>query len=197
MKTIQMKLTATILAIFVVALATLGGLNYWKARGLVYTAAVDEIRTLATNSAGDINDWLEARKAEMTMISLAPVIQSGNMEGIKPFLTNAAKANNFYDAIGYIATNGAFINSAGATGNLADRDYFPRVMKGETVISDPIVAKSTGHLVAVAAIPVKTDGRVTGALYGTIDLEALGKKVAEIKIGKTGYAFMIKNDGIT
>ena len=197
LKSIQTKLTVTILIIFVIAMATLGGLNYWKARQIIVSSLNEEITTMATNSANDVNDWLDTRKAEMIIMAVAPVVQSGNSEAIKPFLANAANANKFYDAIGYIAPNGAFINSTGTTGNLADRDYFPRAMRGETVISDPIIAKSTGHLVAVAAVPVKVDGRVTGVVYGSIDLEGIGKKVAEIKIGKTGYAYMIKGDGVT
>jgi methyl-accepting chemotaxis protein len=192
-----MKLTVIILAIFVVAMAALGGLNYWKARQIIISNLNQEITTLANNSANDVNDWLETRKSEMLIIAVAPVVQSGNLEVIKPFLTNAANANKFYDAIGYIAPNGAFVNSTGTTGSLADRDYFSQAMKGETVISDPIIAKSTGHLVAVAAVPVKVDGRVAGVVYGSIDLEAIGKKVAEIKVGKTGYAYMLKGDGMT
>ncbi len=197
MKSIQMKLTVTVMIIFAVALSVLGGLNYWKARQIIISNLNQEITTLANNSANDVNDWLETRKSEMIVMAVAPVVQNGNLEVIKPFLTNAANANKFYDAIGYIAPNGAFVNSTGATGSLADRDYFSQAMKGETVISDPIIAKSTGHLVAVAAVPVKVDGRVVGVVYGSIDLEAIGKKVAEIKVGKTGYAYMLKGDGVT
>lgn len=196
MKTIQAKLTVTILAIFLVALSTLGGLNYWKARSIITENITKDMVELAVNSVSDVGDWLEARKSEMTMIAVAPVVQSGNQENIFPFLANAAKANNVYDAIGYIAPTGSFINSAGVTGNLADRDYFPRVMKGETVVSDPVLAKSTGHLVTVVAIPVKVDGKVTGALYGTVDMARLTQKVLAIKAGQTGYAMVAQGDGL-
>ena len=197
MKSIQMKLTVTILAIFVVAMATLGGLNYWKARQIIISNLNAEITTLTNNSANDVNDWLETRKSEMLVMAVAPVVQSGNVEAIKPFLVNVANANKFYTTIGYIAPNGAYVNSIGTAGSLADRDYFSRAIKGETVISDPVIAKSTGSLVAVAAIPVKVDGRVTGVVYGSIDLAAIGKKTAEIKVGKTGFAFLLKGDGVT
>ena len=76
MKSIQMKLTVTILAIFAVAMATLGGLNYWKARQIIISNLNQEITTLANNSANDVNDWLETRKSEMMVMSVAPVVQS-------------------------------------------------------------------------------------------------------------------------
>ena len=77
-KNIQMKLTVTILIIFLGALSTLGGLNYWKARELVYTSTVNEIKILATNSAGDVSDWLEAHKYEVAGMALVPTLQTGN-----------------------------------------------------------------------------------------------------------------------
>jgi len=50
--------------------------------------------------------------------------------------------------------------------------------------------------VTVAAIPVKTGGRVTGMLLGTIDMAGLAQKVLEIKMGQTGYAFIVQGDGL-
>ncbi|MBP2667515.1 MAG: mcpA 6, partial [Firmicutes bacterium] len=52
-------------------------------------------------------------------------------------------------------------------------------------------------LVAVVAVPVKLDGKVTGVLFGAISLDEISQKTGEVKIGKTGYAFMIKSDGLT
>ena len=197
MKSIQTRLTVTILAIFLVALGALGGLNYWRARSIITETITANMATTARTSAEAIGDWLEAREAEMAIMSEAPAVQSGDPDAIRPFLVNVAKANPIYDAVGYIQPNGQFINSSGATGSLADRDYFPKVMKGETVASDPVVAKSTGHLVSVIAVPIKVNGAVVGAIYGTVDMGGLTKKVAEIKVGKTGYAYVMQADGLT
>ena len=96
MKSIQTRLTVTILAIFLAALGALGG-NYWKARDIItstITASMDEI-----GGASDVGDWLESRKAEITMMSVAPAVQSGNPEAILPFLVNAAKQNKAYDSM--------------------------------------------------------------------------------------------------
>jgi methyl-accepting chemotaxis protein len=197
MKSIQTRLTVVILLILLVALGTLGGLNYWKARDIITDNIVASMEEKAFGGVGDVSDWLEARKAEITMMTAAPVVQSGNPEAIQPFLVNAAKQNKVYDSIGYIMPDGSYTNSTGVKGSLADRDYFPKAMRGETVISDPLVARSTGHLVSVVAVPVKVDGRVTGVLYGSVDLGTLTKKVMSIKAGQTGYAYVMKADGLT
>ena len=198
MKSIQMKLTVTILIIFLCALGTLGGLNYWKARDLVYTGTVNEIKILATNSAGDVNDWLEAHKFEVAAVALAPTLQTGNKEQIQPFLSYAAKANGRYASFGYVDTAGAGVDSSNVTINLAAREYIQKALKGENSMSDPVVSPATGQLVTVFASPVKTpDGKVAGVFFGAIELTELSKKIGEIKIGKTGYAYMLKSDGLT
>ena len=197
MKSIQTKLTVIILLIFIVAMGTLGGLNYWKARQMLSDSLVKEIATLATVSANDVNDWIEGRKLEVTGIALAPVLQNGTPESIGSFLVQAAKSNGRYETFGYIAPSGIALDSKGVNVNLGTRQYFQKAMKGEAVISDPVVSPATGGLVAVVAVPVKADGKVTGVFFGSISLDEISQKTAEVKIGKTGYAYMIKSDGLT
>ena len=99
-KSIQTKLTVTILVIFLVALGTLGGLNYWKARSIITENVQKEMAELAVSSAGSVGDWLEARKGEVSVMASSPAIQSGDLAQIVPFLNNVAKDNNAYNAIG-------------------------------------------------------------------------------------------------
>jgi hypothetical protein len=106
LRSIQAKLTATILAIFLIALSSLGGLNYWKAREILTQSITADMTEKSQNAATDIHSWLEARKAEMTIMAAAPMVQSGNQEDILPFLANVAKENKVYDAVGYIAPDG-------------------------------------------------------------------------------------------
>ncbi|MDR3590802.1 MAG: methyl-accepting chemotaxis protein [Negativicutes bacterium] len=197
MKSLQTKLTVTILIIFLIALGALGGLNYWKARDIITENLTKDMRDLAEKSAGDAGDWLEARKAELTVISVAPVVLNGNLEAIVPFLKNAAQANKAYDAIGYALPSGQAFNSAGASVDLSDREYFKQALTGVGSVSDPVVSKSTGHLIAVVTIPVKVEGRVTGVLYGAIDMAGIAGKVMAVKVGQTGYAYVSQGDGLT
>jgi methyl-accepting chemotaxis protein len=196
MRSIQTKLTVVILAIFIVALGALSGLNYWKARQIITETLTKDLTELSVNSAGDIGDWLEARKAEMTIMAVAPVIQSGNPDAILPFLANAAKENKFYDAVCFADQSGNFTNSANARGSIADREYFQLAVRGIVAVSDPVISKSTGHLIAPVAVPIKVGDKVTGVMYGTVTLDSLAKKIAAIKVGQTGYAYMLQKNGL-
>lgn len=193
-----MKLTVTILAIFFAALTALGGLNYWKARELLYVNVYNEVQTSAINSAKDVNGWLEAHQREVAALALTPILQTGDMEQIQPYLAYLAKANKKYAAFGYVSGAGNGFDSNGKAINLSSRPYFQRVLRGENAISDPVISPATGGLVAVFASPVKTqDGRQVGMFFGSIDLEEIIKKVGEVKVGKTGFAYMLQGDGLT
>ncbi|TWH46082.1 methyl-accepting chemotaxis protein [Sporomusa sp. KB1] len=197
MKSIQTKLTVSILIIFFVALSVLGGLNYWKAKEIIIENLRHDMAVQAKTGAGDVADWLEARKAEMAIMSVSAVVQSGDREKIIPFMVNVAKANQQYDTIGYVDPSGAYVTSLGTANNAADREYFQRAVKGEVFISDPLMSKDTGHLVTVVAVPVKVNDKVTGVLFGAINMEALSQKVMSVKMGQTGYGYVVQGDGLT
>jgi methyl-accepting chemotaxis protein len=196
MSSLQMKLTVIILTIFLVSLGAMGGLNYWQANKMLAAAIDSEVKLIALNEAEEIGDWLEGRLGEMTMMAVAPVVQGGDRAAIMPFLVNAAKANKISDTIGYILPDGSNFNSSGATGSLADRDYFRKAIRGETAVSDPLISKSTGHLVTVVAAPVKVGNAVTAVRNGAVDMQKLTEEVLSVKIGKTGYVYVTQGDGL-
>ena len=71
-------------------------------------------------------------------------------------------------------------------------------MQGKNVISDPVISKSIGVPIIVAAAPIKDDqGNVLGLLGGTIALSKITGIVNAEKFGDTGYAYMIDKTGLT
>ncbi len=197
MKSIQTKLIALILSVFIVALGILGGISYWISYNMLSENIAANSTSLAMSSSEHIGDWLEARKSELTVMAVSPVVLTGNKEAILPFLVAVARENKVYDSIGFASVDGAYINSTGVTGSVSDRDYFKKALHGEASISNPLIAKSTGHLVSIVAIPVKVDGKVTGVLYGAVSMEGLTKNILSIKVGKTGFAYVVQSDGLT
>lgn len=196
MKNIQTKLTVIILAIFLVAMSALGGLNYLKAREIITENLTSDMGKISRSSAGEVGDWLSARKNELTIAALDPVILSGNKEGMVPYLASVVKEMKGIDGIAYASPDGLFIGNSGMKGSVADADYFPRVMAGESYISNPRISKVKGNYVSVVAVPVKADGKVSGVLFATVDMEGLTDRVLAARIGKTGYAYVVQGDGL-
>ncbi|MBP2650861.1 MAG: mcpA 6 [Firmicutes bacterium] len=196
MKTIQAKLTVTILVIFLVALSTLGGLNYWKARAIVTDEITKSMGELAEHSANGIGDWVEKGQFEIAGIATAQVFQSGNMEEIVAALIRVKKDTARFEALGYIEPNGICHDDKGVVVNVASRAYFQQAMNGEKNVSDPLISPATGNLIVVLAVPVKADGKVTGVLFGSINITDITKEVLGVKAGETGYGYLVRGDGL-
>lgn len=196
MKSIQTKLMISILAIFLVALSALGGLNYWKARAIITEKVTQEMTMEAENTAGDVGDWIEARRMQIAMLAKAPVILSGDQNAIMDFVVATAKADKSYFNIAYINKAGDLTASTGRRVNIADRDYFQRALKGETTITDPFVTKESGDLIVTIVVPVTANGQVVGALMGTVTIESVTNKVLALKVGETGHAYVVQKDGL-
>lgn len=191
-----MKLTVTILVIFLVALGALGGLNYWKAREIISEKVTADMQQQAVGSAIAIGDWLEAHKMELKMLASNPILSNGSLDSVVPILVAAKNNNKEYDSLVFADQNGDSVNETGFKVNVADRPYFKPAMSGQIFISDPVASKATGHLTIVIAIPVKAGDKVVGVLLGPIDMDELSKRVLDIKIGQTGYVYVCQKDGL-
>ncbi|WP_169717620.1 methyl-accepting chemotaxis protein [Sporomusa silvacetica] len=185
-----------IISIILIALGTLGGLNYWKARQLLFTSVEESTAALAVNSAEQAGLWLNAHKSEVTMLAHSTTITSGNIETIVPFLKSVHQGNKDYISIVFIQPDGTFYDSAGFTGNISQREYFQRAIKGETVITDPLISVTVGLPFVAIVMPVEANGKIIGCISGTVNLENFSKRILSVKMGETGYAFAVQGNGL-
>ena len=82
--------------------------------------------------------------------------------------------------------------------DLTDRNYFQIAKTGKANIGDVVKSKTTGNPVAIIAAPVKgTDGKFVGVLAYIMKIDFLVENVASIKIGETGYPWIVDKTGLT
>nr|WP_319490599.1 methyl-accepting chemotaxis protein [uncultured Desulfobacter sp.] len=81
--------------------------------------------------------------------------------------------------------------------NLSDRKYFQDAKSGQIIISTPVISKAGGMPIVVVAVPLKdSSGSFVGILGVSVKLTALSEEITQVKIGETGYPFMVANDGL-
>ena len=81
--------------------------------------------------------------------------------------------------------------------SLADREYFRIAKQGRSNLSAPLLSKSSGQPIISLAVPLNTSsGQFGGALVFVIKLDRLSDKITAVKIGETGYPFMIDKTGL-
>ncbi len=82
-----------------------------------------------------------------------------------------------------------------------NRKYFKASINGDTFVSEPLISKVTGKLKTIVSAPLWKNGlagsEVVGILYLVPDENFLNDAMGEIKIGDTGYAYMLNKEGFT
>jgi len=76
----------------------------------------------------------------------------------------------------YIAdSNGDYFNADRQKNNILDRLYFAQAMKGFTVVSEPIINKSTKKPIIAVVAPIWNHGRIVGLFGVTILIDCYYK----------------------
>ncbi|MFZ5634752.1 MAG: methyl-accepting chemotaxis protein [Bacillota bacterium] len=196
MRSIKTKLIMVIVAILVVGLGGLTVLNYYKTRQILISNLEQSITFHAVSSGNDVGLWLDVRKAELAMLANTQVIVDGKQEDALPYLIAELQRSKAYETLFVSDEKGNYFITSGTTGNISDRDYFKQVMaRGQVVVSNPIISKATGKPVVVVAAPINRNGVVGGVMGGTVLLDGITHKISSIMVGKTGYAYMVQEDG--
>jgi len=173
---------------------------------------------VAKDLAGTAEMFLEEELKFANEIALAPMIVEAvsqveekgvenSMEALKKvdryFGKSHGKIGASYDLFILSDSRGITIadSSNGALRkkkvSLADRDYFKAGKAGKSIIGKPIKSRASGLPVVVVSVPIKTRSGKFGGVFGAVlKLESLSQKLASVKMGKTGYPFMINKEGI-
>lgn len=127
----------------------------------------------AESYADMIGNWFLERTNEIELYANSTVVRNMEWDKIQPYLQmEMSKKSDTYSILFVADTNGDYhSNIKTDAGNLSHRDYFPKVMAGESVLSNPLISLSTGNKVVVVAVPIKNYyGEVIGLMGGAIDL---------------------------
>ena len=157
-----------VLTFFVLIAA--GMLNRSLVQDLVEERAFD----LVKSHSQMINLWLNERILELRQLANSSLLESLDWDAIEPSLQRRIDQAHDYFLIYFVATPDGNYNTTSQreAGNISDRDYFPRVMAGETVISEPMISRSTNERIIVMATPIWNEdrSRVKGLMGLSIDL---------------------------
>ncbi len=99
------------------------------------------------------------------------------------------------DASGRVCADsigGKFIGLA-----LSERDYFKRAKSGKATVGEIVKSKATGNPVAPVGAPIYArSGEIVGVAAATVKIDYLMEKILAVKVGQTGYPFVINQAGV-
>ncbi|MBN1102944.1 MAG: Cache 3/Cache 2 fusion domain-containing protein [Deltaproteobacteria bacterium] len=81
--------------------------------------------------------------------------------------------------------------------SIADRDYFKAAKAGKVNVGTPVKSKATGKVVLPVCVPIcSSTGEFVGAVATVNKIDFLSDKITAIKIGKTGYPWVVDKTGL-
>jgi len=189
-----------LLAVFSVLILVVVGVTYRSTTVLVDQTIADHQQTTAAEAAEMTEIWLgqQTRLLNATAASTSALPLTDNPETQRQ-LKLAMQAGHFSDV--YIGTTaGTLIDGADW---VPGPDYDPRrrpwnrraVETGTTSFTTPYIDFVTNELVIALVTPIKVGGTFRGVMGADTVLDTLVANLAAIKIGETGYAFIVTDKG--
>jgi methyl-accepting chemotaxis protein len=82
--------------------------------------------------------------------------------------------------------------------NLAGRDYLDKAFKGTPNVGSVVISRADGRVICTAASPIyaSTGKEITGAAVIAVELKYLTDIIDKIKIGKTGFSYIVDKNGL-
>ncbi|MDY0041420.1 MAG: methyl-accepting chemotaxis protein [Desulforhabdus sp.] len=165
---------------------------------LTQSLLANEIRMVSGMS---VNEMVTA-----TAAAVKTQTQQGSQEQIQELERQLTafmkKIGGDYEGIFVTDTNGlVYADGTGAAGrqklDLSERDYFKNSEKGNASVGEVVLSKKTNNPITVIAVPIQsTSGAFLGCMGIAMKLAPLAKRIAEKKIGETGYPFIVDQRGL-
>ena len=196
MKSIRKKITVSLMATVLAALAAVGAssiaLNY-RSTIVTVDAMMSETAVLA---AERIEQELSAYKnvamdtGRITQLSNAMM----SLEEKRTVIDERVSLHGFQRG-NIIGTDGISIFDGK---DYSDREYVQQAMRGNVYVSEPLVSKITGELSIMVAAPMYSErGQIAGVVYFVPPETFLNDIVSSIRISENSRAYMINKNGDT
>jgi methyl-accepting chemotaxis protein len=193
--------------IVVIPLLVVGIISFTKSASSLEELAKQQAVQVAKDLAGMVQIAFSQEVKMINGLSVDPVIvdavMSGNMDQASNKLRQMMKKiGSDYESIIVIDKNGVVcadgIGGKSVGINLAERDYMIEAKTGKASFGKPVKSKLSGTPIAPIAAPIQgLGGEIAGYVAAILKIDFLVDRVALVKMGKSGYAYMIDRSGMT
>lgn len=145
-----------------------------------------------------VSEKIEAYFYAMNFYVNSDVAQEGSLAQMRQWLVSQEDHRiSEFDYIMLAGSDGIAYTDTGKQIDISDRPYFKAIMQdGKTrFIDDPVVSRTTGQSVIHVTRAIVRNGKNIGLFSGVMQSKYLGEIISNIKIGSTGYAFVLADDG--
>ncbi len=151
------------------------------------------VRALAT----DVEGWVDKNIRVLKTAAELPSIKSMNRYEQEVLLKTIQKQYPWMYLV--FTTDNFGMNVARNDGkdlkDYSDRQYVQDVMAGNPIAWQNLIGKTSKKPALVLAVPITKNEQIVGVLAGAMTVDAISKRIATWRQGKTGYAFLVDENG--
>lgn len=189
------KLTASIIVLLTLTCAVLGVSSYYNSYNSLEIQIQDNLQSKAGDVSNYVEEFFKRTNTEVEGIAEQAAIQNMDLAEQKAYLDKRLANSEDYLGFGIVDANGVAHYMDDTTTDLADRPYIINAFNGETTMSDIIISRVTNEPVIMIATPIETVTGEKALLLARIDGYYLSTVLEDIKVGETGYAFLVNASG--
>jgi methyl-accepting chemotaxis protein len=195
---IQIRLLLVLLPCFILSFAVLSGVSYYLSSQALGQSVEETAMAVGTDYGRRLESDMELVVSQLEDLASTQRVRSGSDKAqIVEAMTEAIKRLGTLDSISFLSPDGSGFRSNGAANNLADRDYFKKALATKKpAFSNPLISKATGKTAVALAVPVMDNGKVTGVLAASVNLDRLTSLIKDLKFLDTGHGYIVDASGL-
>ncbi|QUI22805.1 methyl-accepting chemotaxis protein [Vallitalea pronyensis] len=196
MKSIKTRLVVSICVIVILLSGGLSLVSLFQSSDALINKTGNHLEIIADKSAQVVSERLNTEMRVLEKIASMEKISDPSV-AIRDKMTLLRREEEIsgYIFMDYIELDGTAHFTNGKPQDVSDRLYFQEATKGKTVISDVLESKIDGLPIVAYATPVKHNDKIVGVLSGVKDAREFSNIISDVKIGESGYAFIINHEG--
>ncbi|MBI5581789.1 MAG: zinc-ribbon domain-containing protein [Deltaproteobacteria bacterium] len=144
-----------------------------------------------------VDGWIRGNFSTLRMAASLPEVVSMNREQQDPVLKAIGREYPYMYLIFTVGPNGMNIARSDNQPlvSYADRQYYRDIMAGKAVSWQTVTGRTSKIPALVVAVPIRDGNQVVGVLAAAMTVEDISKKTATWKMGATGFAFLLDEQG--
>ena len=200
----KMILSGTL--ILIIPVIAIGTITYLKSSRASENAARIQLVQIAESLSGMIQMVLQKNLENIRAVASDPLIIRAIANEDKA-IARAKLAELFkivksdYEGLAIFSKDGTIYTDGVDPGregiSIIDRTYYQDATEGKSGVYPVVLSKATGAPIFVISAPlISIEGEFIGGVMGVVKVDFLLNYISSIKIGKTGYAFLLNRQGV-
>lgn len=209
-RSVKGKILLFVLPVVILGLVVLSGAAYRYMDMTIEEQLIANAQRSSEDTADFIESWLDARMLETQLTASNPALRNIQHDPAAANKNNAYRLQlmrqrypDVYDSVswGPFDGSGTLYGQTGAGFKVMqnkEKAWYKETMRGEkaSFMAPPVISQATGKTIVNSIALVKDDdGKNIGMVLAAIYVDAVARRVQELKLGERGYSLLVAQDG--